>query len=212
MDYKMKINLVLLAAGNSRRYGSNKLLYELDGKPMYRHVVDEITRLGGECDALDEKAVSGARIFCEKIVVSQYDGILEDLAMEGWTVVRNTEPELGISKSLQLGISGSQTRADAWCFVVADQPYLKAETIEGLVQGFLHAFLKDGKTCGCVKCGERMGNPCIFTRVHEEELMNLTGDVGGKKVLMRHLKECFFWETEEERELEDVDVKNSLDC
>ncbi len=30
-----KIALVMLAAGNSRRFGCNKLLYEIDGMPMY---------------------------------------------------------------------------------------------------------------------------------------------------------------------------------
>ena len=37
----MDIDLILLAAGNSRRFGSNKLLYEVDGKPMYAHMPGE---------------------------------------------------------------------------------------------------------------------------------------------------------------------------
>ena len=32
----MKLGLIMLAAGNSRRFGSNKLLYGIDGMPMYR--------------------------------------------------------------------------------------------------------------------------------------------------------------------------------
>ena len=38
----MKIALIMLAAGNSRRFGSNKLLYEIDGKPMYRHILEKL--------------------------------------------------------------------------------------------------------------------------------------------------------------------------
>ena len=34
-----------MAAGNSRRFGSNKLFYELDGKPMYRHLLDRLTEI-----------------------------------------------------------------------------------------------------------------------------------------------------------------------
>ena len=56
----MKISLILLAAGDSRRFGSNKLLYELHGKPMYRYSVDEVAKLD-------------TTVFAEKIVVSQYD-------------------------------------------------------------------------------------------------------------------------------------------
>ena len=39
----MKIKLIYLAAGNSRRFGKNgenKLLYLLNGKPMFRHLFD----------------------------------------------------------------------------------------------------------------------------------------------------------------------------
>ena len=36
------IHIIYMAAGNSRRFGSNKLLYELDGKPMNRHLLDHL--------------------------------------------------------------------------------------------------------------------------------------------------------------------------
>ena len=115
----MKISLILLAAGDSRRFGSNKLLYELHGKPMYRYSVDEVAKLD-------------TTVFAEKIVVSQYDEILDTLSREGYLTVRNTESYLGISHSIQLGLAASEE--EAWCFLVADQPYLKAETLERFVE------------------------------------------------------------------------------
>ena len=117
----MKISLILLAAGDSRRFGSNKLLYELHGKPMYRYSVDEVAKLD-------------TTVFAEKIVVSQYDEILDTLSREGYLTVRNTESYLGISHSIQLGLAASEE--EAWCFLVADQPYLKAETLERFVEAF----------------------------------------------------------------------------
>ena len=36
------IHIIYMAAGNSRRFGSNKLFYELDGKPMYRHLLERL--------------------------------------------------------------------------------------------------------------------------------------------------------------------------
>ena len=38
----MKIALIMLAAGNSWRFGSNKLLYEIEGKPMYWHILEKL--------------------------------------------------------------------------------------------------------------------------------------------------------------------------
>lgn len=66
----MPVAMVLLAAGDSRRFGGNKLLAEVDGRLMYRHVADEV-------NAMPED------FFAKKIVVSQYDEILEDLGREG---------------------------------------------------------------------------------------------------------------------------------
>ena len=39
------IHIIYMAAGNSRRFGSNKLFYELDGKPMYRHLLDNLIEI-----------------------------------------------------------------------------------------------------------------------------------------------------------------------
>ena len=38
----MKIGMILLAAGYSRRFGSNKLLYEIEGRPMYLRTLDQL--------------------------------------------------------------------------------------------------------------------------------------------------------------------------
>ena len=38
----MKIGIIMLAAGNSRRFGSNKLLYEIQGKPMFCYILDTL--------------------------------------------------------------------------------------------------------------------------------------------------------------------------
>ena len=94
----MKINLILLAAGSSRRFGSNKLLYEFEGKLMYRHIVDEIAKLKDD-------------VFAKKIVISQYNEILSGLSKEGYMAIRNTESQLGISYSIQLGINAAKGRS-----------------------------------------------------------------------------------------------------
>ena len=59
----MKLGLIMLAAGNSRRFGSNKLLYGIDGMPMYRHILLELKEVKA---ALEEQ---GHR--CEITVVTQ---------------------------------------------------------------------------------------------------------------------------------------------
>lgn len=59
-----KIHVILLAAGNSRRFGNNKLLYPYKGKPMYQHVLEIAAHM-------DETEFQEFTIG-EKIVVTQY--------------------------------------------------------------------------------------------------------------------------------------------
>lgn len=59
----MNIALVMLAAGNSRRFGSNKLLYEIDGKPMYRHILEKLMVVA---EQLEEMEAVGKPEYCER--------------------------------------------------------------------------------------------------------------------------------------------------
>ena len=62
---KMRIRMIYMAAGNSRRFGSNKLLYLIDGKPMYLHVLERLS------------AVCKRHRDWEIVLVSQYEELLE---------------------------------------------------------------------------------------------------------------------------------------
>lgn len=192
----MKISLIVLAAGNSCRFGSNKLLFEIGKTPMYRAVVDTILKA-------EEKAES---LFFEKIMITKYKELIQDpYLLKHFQIIVNPNSERGISSSIQLGIEGSDKTADAWCFLVCDQPYLKSETICNLIAGWE----KSNKELGCVVYKEQLGNPTIFKNKYRDEFMKLTGDVGGKGIIKAHIKDVFCYFVDDEKELEDIDeMKN----
>lgn len=68
----------------------------------------------------------------EILAITQYEEIQQEMENYGIRVIRNDAPEEGISHSIHLGIRNSED-ADAWMFVVCDQPYLRAETLEALL-------------------------------------------------------------------------------
>lgn len=195
-EREKRIRMILLAAGFSRRFGENKLLYPIKGRPMYLWTMERLKEIQKEglADSL--------------VVVSQYEEILTEAARQGIPGVKNLHSERGISSSLQIGLEEAvrlkdRDSEDYYMFFVADQPFLRKETVEN----FLVDFEDSGKKIGCMSYRKTPGNPVIFHECFVPDLMTLQGDTGGKKVLKKHLEEVFFYEVQDPGELEDWDIK-----
>ena len=191
------VYMIYLAAGLSSRYGSNKLLAEVNGKPMYRHLLDILTVM---------KEEEPHRF--ELVVVTAYDEIEEALQGLPLKVVRNHHQELGTSHSIKLGLEacGEIGRHDHVMFAVADQPYVQEDELFG----FIHMYKRSYKGIGVLCWKGEMGNPVIFQGQFVPELMALTGDVGGKAVVKAHLSEVFQYEADSEMSLRDIDTKGEI--
>ena len=178
-----KIAVILEAAGDSKRFGGNKLLHTMeDGRPMIASILDTVRRI----DAY------------KRIIVTQYDEVAA-LASD-FEVVRNDRPDLGISRSMQLGIEAAKG-ADAYMFCVCDQPGLKPATLERLMDAY-----KKG-TAGIVSLSwqGKMCNPKIFSSAYRDELMALSGDTGGRQIISEHKKDLLLVEADSEDEVMDID-------
>lgn len=178
-----KIAVILEAAGNSSRFGSNKLLHVMDdGRPMISSILD---------------AVSPLDVY-KKVLVTQYDEVAA-MAPE-FDVVINDRPDLGISRSMQLGLHAGGD-ADAYMFCVCDQPGLSTTTIERLIEAY-----KKG-TAGIVSLAwqGKMCNPKIFSSRYREELMALSGDTGGRQIIASHADDLLLVEAKSEAEVRDID-------
>ena len=178
-----RVAVILEAAGDSKRFGSNKLLHIMDdGRPMIASIIDAVRPLEAY----------------RKIIVTQYDEVA-GLAPD-FDIVRNDRPDLGISRSMQLGLTAAGD-ADAYMFCVCDQPGLRTSTLEKLIEAY-----KKG-TAGIVSLAWQgnMCNPKIFSSLYREELMKLEGDTGGRQIIDTHKKDLLLVEAESEDEVKDID-------
>ncbi len=178
-----RIAAILEAAGNSTRFGSNKLLHVMDdGRPMITSIFDAVRPLD----------------LYKKILVTQYDEIAA--MASDFDVVRNDRPDLGISRSMQLGLEAAGD-ADAYMFCVCDQPGLTTATLGRLIEAY-----KKG-TAGIVSLAwqGKMCNPKIFSSRYKEELMSLSGDTGGRQIIASHSGDITLVEALSEDEVRDID-------
>ena len=98
------IHIIYMAAGNSRRFGSNKLFYELDGKPMYRHLLDRLVGIKNRYN----KSKSDSRTI-DITVVTRYREILDYCAcIPDCHAVISPDSEKGISYTIKAGIMAVQ--------------------------------------------------------------------------------------------------------
>lgn len=191
----VKIHLIYLAAGSARRFGSNKLLYEFDGKPLFRYGLETLN------------AVVSRRDNCTLTVVSRYNEILTAAKELGISAQYCGESVNGMSHSIRCGIRSIKNLSpdDYLLFMVADQPYISAETIHRLLNK-----AQDKPLTACVCFGERAGNPAMFSASLAGELCALTGDQGGRVVIRNHPGTCVPVSCNDEWELKDIDTPEGI--
>jgi molybdenum cofactor cytidylyltransferase len=157
----------VLAAGASRRFGSQKLLAGLRGKPVVRWSVEHV--LEAQPD--------------EVIVVVGNEGEAVCAALEGLAVrtVRNARWAEGIGSSLRVGIDAAGTDADSVMIVLGDQPGVEARVIASL----LNAHAEGSKAIVVPSYRGERGHPVIFAASLFPELLEIDGDRGARDVIAR---------------------------
>ncbi len=166
----MTISAVILAAGRSSRFeDGHKLLAEIDGAPIVRHV----------CTALAASNVD------EIILVTSdmNDAVVKAAGTGRWRAVENPEARDGLSTSLRTGLENISPKTDGILVALADMPGIEPALVNALISAFsaeepaiVFPVAKDG----------RRGHPVIWPKSLFRALASMTGDRGGKTILTDH--------------------------
>ncbi|WP_461811062.1 nucleotidyltransferase family protein [Faecalimonas sp.] len=184
---------IYMASGNSIRYGKNKLLEEINGKPLYLHGLEILKEIANIVDD------------CRIVVVSRYKEIQEKAESMKFQVVNCPESKCGISYTIKAGIKSIKNlrKDDYLIFVVADQPYVSLKSFVKLIET-----TNEKVTVARLFYGERPGNPVLFSATLVPELLSLEGDDGGGIIAKKY--PCVPVYVEESLELRDIDRKKDL--
>jgi len=141
--------IIILAAGNSTRFGSTKQLLHFNRKTLLQHAIDEATEAGA--DPVVVLVGANANVICESIDNTKVE------------IVLNNRWEEGMASGIVAGVSktGSlHNKVDKMIISVCDQPFITSALFEQLYQ----TQSKSGK--GIVACAyaDTIGTPVLFTQ------------------------------------------------
>jgi molybdenum cofactor cytidylyltransferase len=187
---------ILLAAGYSTRFGSNKLLQPLPAGSPEAGVPIALASARHLADVLpDSIAVVRPR--------AQRLGKLLREAGYKTVVCRNAAEGMGVS--LAAGIRAAAD-ADGWVIALADMPFIRPQTIRVVAEG-----LAEGAAIVAPSYRGERGHPVGFARRFLDELSALRGDAGARDVLARHTDSMALREVDDPGVLRDVDEPSDLE-
>jgi len=154
----------MLAAGLARRMGRQKLLLQLQGKPVVRLSVEHIVS-----HVEDVVVVTGP----EDTAIRQ--------ALEGLPVrfAVNPRPQDGQGTSIAAGVAALKPWTTAALIALGDQPRMPAAVVPAL----LDAFRRSGQAIVAPVYQGVHGTPVLFSSEVFGELRALTGDAGARAVV-----------------------------
>lgn len=176
---------IILAAGSSSRMGGgrHKLLLPLHDRPVLAHVLDATL----PSQARPVILVLGHQAGQVRQQIAAY------IKHPDLIIIENADYLQGMSTSMRLGIqklSSDYTKSpdsmvDSALILLGDQPLITAQNIDTLIA----MYRTTGKRIIAPTYEGKRGNPILFDASLFPELLEVTGDEGGRRVLERHRSE-----------------------
>jgi molybdenum cofactor cytidylyltransferase len=156
---------LILAAGESRRFGSPKLLARYRGRPLLCHGIETA------------RTVLPDRVYV--VLGANREALARHAA--GARVVVNRDWQRGLASSISAGIEALPDDIDHVLLLLADQVGIGAYHLRLL----LEAHGEWGRIT-CARYGAVLGVPAVFSREWFSTLRSLEGDRGARYLLRRH--------------------------
>ncbi|MEN8130316.1 MAG: nucleotidyltransferase family protein [Pseudomonadota bacterium] len=181
---------ILLAAGQSTRFGSNKLLHRLtDGTPMVlasaRHLNTVLTTTIAVIDDINNE-------------------VAKLLTQEGVQVIENPLASVGMGSSIACGVANNPD-AQGWVIALADMPYIPETVIQAVVTG-----LEQGSDIIAPVYKKLRGHPVGFSARYAQALMQLHTDQGAHSIIQANSDSLVLIETTEQGVIVDIDTPESI--
>jgi len=169
------ISAIMLAGGQSSRMnGENKLIKEIEGIPLIKHSIKNILASGVD----------------EVIIVLGFEKeIVEKCIEENKKIkcVYNKNYKTGIASSIKTGLINISKNSEAFFICLGDMPKVNQNVYNKMIK-VRYKYNKKlkpqyKKEIFIPTYEGQKGNPILFSKFFKEKIMQINGDVGGKKIL-----------------------------
>ncbi|MFL5592327.1 MAG: NTP transferase domain-containing protein [Ktedonobacteraceae bacterium] len=204
MNQSRSTAAIILAAGSSSRMGGghHKLLLPLDDRPVLAHVIDA-TLASQARPILIVLGHHADQVHTQIATYAKHPDI---------TLIENPDYLQGMSTSMRSGlqtiISHGYRKFKAWHVVdsalilLGDQPLITPRIIDTLIS----TWQTTGKRIVAPLYDGKRGNPILFANSLFSELLEVSGDEGGRSVVERHRQDLETVELGEAMASYDVDT------
>ncbi|HEY6577747.1 MAG TPA: nucleotidyltransferase family protein [Rhizomicrobium sp.] len=190
---KKQIAAIVLAAGTSSRMGHNKLLIELYGERLIRHVAR--AALASEARPL--------------LVVTGNEAHRMEQALSGLdlAIVHNPDFRGGLSTSLRAGVGVLPPTCDGALILLGDMPAITSACLDRLIAAFAPEV---GRAICVASHGGKRGNPVLFARRFFPNLLETKGDLGARWIVAQNSDVVTEVEADDDGPLVDIDTPAAL--
>ena len=186
------ISAILLAAGQSKRMnGENKLTKEIQGAPLIKHSVKSIL-----ASSIDELIV----------VLGHQKETIEKLIDKNKKIkfVFNKDFESGIASSIKTGLNNLSEKTEVFFICLGDMPMVNPNIYNQLIKSINKREIIVPTYKG------QQGNPVLFAKSMREKIINISGDVGAKKILELNKDKILNLEINDQCVIKDFNTQDSF--
>ena len=206
------ITAIILAAGQSRRMGAQKLLLPFDGGTVIGRIAGEILRspvartlvVVGEDGARVVAALENERV-SRKGAETQNNGepceSSHESPRDSLCFVTNLDPAGDMLSSVRCGLQALPPDCEAVLVALGDQPSITAD----LVARIVHAFHTSGRGIVVPVYGGKRGHPLLFSARYSQEVLTRYDDLGLRGLLHAHPEDVFELPADSASVLSDMD-------
>ena len=199
-DSKLRIAVLLLAAGEGSRLGSYpKALLHRDGKTLLERFSSAIQGLS----LVEFIVVTGFHAqLIESEIIKMNASLTHPIKM-----IRNMSPEEGQPSSVRLGLESLRADFDVLVVALSDQPKVGAKEIQELLDEY--AKREDGQEIILPMVDQRRGNPVLFSFQAVSDVLANPGMVC-RTYMDAHPNELRFMHTTNQAFVMDVDTPEDI--